>query len=313
MDRSALLHTPLRRPWTNVYGLARSLLAFGTLTTLLVHDPELLFRPLGATQINRGDVWLMDGSLFVLLADHLEWARWIAISILGATVVGWRPRLTGVLHWWVTASFAASAMIVDGGDQLAAVLALLLIPITLTDGRRWHWEAPSARSPTTLAKARGLVAVSAWWVIRLQVAVMYLHAFAGKMEVTEWVNGTVIHYWVNHPVFGVPTWMEPVMDPLVETPVGVMLLTWGPLVLEACLAAGLFMRMRYRPWLLAAGLGFHATIAVVHGLFSFFCSAAAALILYLRPYDAPLPLHRVRGALQRMARTARPTEAEPSG
>jgi len=90
--------------------------------------------------------------------------------------------------------------------------------------------------------------------------------------------------------FGVPDWIAPAIHPLVTHPVGVVALTWGTIALEMVLAAGLFMKERYRPWLLAAGLTFHDLIAIVHGLFTFFFSSATGLILYLRSYDQPFSL-----------------------
>lgn len=308
--------TKLRRPWTNVYGLARSLLAFGTLVTLLVHDPDALFRPLGKAAAEAPITGrLAQWSLFAILSgSYLEVARWIAVAVLLVTISGWRPRITGVLHWWVTMSYSSSAIIVDGGDQLATVLTLLLIPITLTDPRRWHWLKPQSVSPTTSEKAKGLLAYSCWLVIRLQVAVVYLHAFVGKLEVQEWINGTVVYYWFTHPVFGVPSWMEPLVHPLIQNPVGVMALTWGTIALEIVLAAGLFMKERYRPWLLAAGLTFHGMIAVVHGLFTFFFSSAASLILYLRSYDEPFAISqavsRLQGARNKSRRESEATKSK---
>jgi antimicrobial peptide system SdpB family protein len=283
-------------PWTNVYGLARSLLAFGTLSTLSVHGVDALFRPLG-TEMSAvtSDVFLMRWSLFALLGG--EWlvvAKWIAIVILILTVLGWRPRITGLLHWWVSFSFSTSAVVVDGGDQVTAVLTLLLVPITLTDGRRWHWTRPrrgrSGEKGRLLNKIAGLVGLSSLIVTRLQVAIIYFQAAVAKLGVTEWANGTAVYYWVTHPVFGVPDWLETVVLPALAQPAAVMLFTWGVITLEVTLAMGLFMKEAYRPWLLKAGLAFHTAILFVHGLFSFFFPMAAALILYLRSYDQPFPL-----------------------
>lgn len=280
-------------PWTNVYGLARSLLAFGTLITLLFHDPDALFRPLGtAIPEAASHGYFVQWSLFALLSGPLlEIARWIAVAILLITLSGWRPRLTGILHWWVTFSYSSTAVIVNGGDQLATILTLLLIPLTLTDSRRWHWSSAPTNTSTS-HKAMGLVAYSALLVIRLQVAVVYLHSVIGKMGVQEWVNGTVIYYWFTHPVFGVPRWMEPLVHPIIEAPAGVLALTWGAIAIEIVLAMGLLMKKHYRPWVLTVGLAFHAAIVFVHGLFSFFFSMAAALILYLHPYDEPFLFRR---------------------
>lgn len=311
LRRISWLNAPLAAPWTNVYGLARSLLAFGLLVTLVLHTPDALFRPVTAVASSGPGSWFAQWSLFELLSGpQLEWARWIAIGILLVTISGWRPRVTGLLHWWVTVSYSTSAAVVNGGDHVATVLALLLIPVTLTDGRRWHWAAPrkaasdaqsdaspsdasTSDAPTLWQEVGGLVAISALLVVRLQVCVIYFHAAVGKLQVQEWLNGTVTYYWFRHPVFGVPAWMESVVHPVIADPVGVLLLTWGAVALEIALAMALFMKVRYRSWLLVAGLGFHLAIAVVHGLFSFFFSMAAALILYLRPYDVPFAFRRV--------------------
>ena len=124
-------------PWTNVYGAARSLLALSLLLTLAFSDVHVLFRP----AVGIDTVPICNGitgriSLFCLLHGHLALAKAIAIILLLIVASGWRPRITGLIHWWVGVSFMSSAILVDGGDQVASVLALLLVPVTLTDQRR---------------------------------------------------------------------------------------------------------------------------------------------------------------------------------
>lgn len=280
--------TAFRNPWTNVYGVARSLLAFGTLSALLADPVDVLFRPLGMeVREVPNAVGALDWSLFSLLAgDRLWLAELIAVAVLLAVISGWRPRITGVLHWWVTASFAASAVIVEGGDQVAAVLTLLLLPVTLTDPRRWHWQAAPAITRTS-GKVAALVALSCLLVIRLQVAVIYFVSATAKLSVPQWANGTALYYWFTHPVFGFPEAVQPLVVPLLANPWVVTLATWGVLAFEAVLFAGLFMDRRWRPALLKLGLLFHFGIVLVHGLFSFFFAMAAALVLYLWPVDRP--------------------------
>lgn len=274
-------------PWTNVYGLARSTLALGTFITLASHHSDLLFRPMGGEvsgmlQGSGAAQW----SLFNLTPpEHLEWARLFSVLVLLLVIIGWRPRITGVLHWWVSFSFASTAMLLDGGDHVAVVLSLLLLPITLTDNRRWHWSVANESDPGILSQLKRDTAVSAMWVIRLQVAIIYFHAGVAKLAVEEWVNGTALYYWFTNPIFGAPSWLEPVLLPLLTSPVGVTLLTWTVLLLEITLFLGLVIERRWRPALLVLGLSFHAGIILVHGLVSFFCSMAAALILYLRPLE----------------------------
>lgn len=125
-------------PWTNVYGLARTLLAMGTGATLLFSRSTTLFRPawgVPEVPICRG---VSRVGLFCVASHHLEIARWIGIIVLLVVASGWRPRFTGPLHCWVSFSLATSAVMVDGGDQVSQVLTLLLLPVTLTDSRTWH-------------------------------------------------------------------------------------------------------------------------------------------------------------------------------
>src|SRR5262249_34154565 len=155
-------------------------------------------------------------SLFSLLSGPwLPLAHGIAVVVLVLAVIGWRPRLTAFPHWWVTASFAASSVVVEGGDQVAAILALLLLPVALTHSRRWHWDAPPEVQGTA-RKVTALMAASCLTVIRLQVAVIYFFALTGKLAVREWANGTAMYYWLVHPTFGLSEALRPLFLPILE-------------------------------------------------------------------------------------------------
>lgn len=276
-------------PWTNVYGVARTTLACGTLLTLLANDAEALFKPAGSTLASLlTPVPLSKLSLFFLVPEqHLEVARWFAIVCLLVVASGWRPRLTGVLHWWISCSFAVSCAVVEGGDQVIAVMTALLIPVTLTDPRRWHWSTLPDGEASLGRKLAALVAASSFLMIRLQVAGIYFHAAVGKMEAREWVNGTAVYYWLTNPVFGLGDWLQPLVLPWLSSALVVTAATWGAMLLEVFLFMGLVMEKRWRPALLCAGLAFHFSILVMHGLVSFFFAMAGALVLYLRPRDQP--------------------------
>ncbi|HEX5759115.1 MAG TPA: sporulation-delaying protein SdpB family protein [Thermoanaerobaculia bacterium] len=289
-------------PWTNGYGLGRSLLATSTLVTLLAHDPVILFRPLGIGVADLATTLpLVELSLFSLLSEHLVLAKWIAIGVLLVVVSGWRPRVTGVLHWWVSYSFTTSCVIVEGGDQVVSVLALLLIPVTLTDPRRSHWSACSL--PLQGESFRRMLAVSVLWAVRLQVSAIYFFAFLGKSRVDEWANGTAIYYWSVHPLFGASGVVRDGLEPILTNRFGVVVLTWAVIAFEALLAAGLVMKDELRLRLLVLGLAFHAAIAILHGLVTFSLGMAGGLILYLRPVGQPLD---VSGLLVRLRRLSRP-------
>jgi len=281
-------------PWAPTIGVARSCLALGTLLTLAFNHPDLLFRPASGVpaEMVPNCIGLARWSLFCLLEDHLNLARWIAVAGLAVVISGWRPRWTGVLHWWICVSFSASAMVVDGGDTVAGVLALLLIPVTLTDRRRWHWSRPSlshthssSDPPSETSPYMAWVALSALVAIRIQVSGIYLHAAVGKVAVPEWADGTAMYYWLTDPTFGAPQWLSGIVGPLLTQPLSVSLLTWGVIVLEFFLFAALVMPRRAWHIPLVCGLGLHLSIALIQGLVSFGCSMVAALLLYLATFE----------------------------
>ena len=280
-------------PWTNVVGAARTLLALGTLTTLLFNPATHLFMPLGRSLHGIVDRLFPGkyGLFFLFGPEDLEIARWIAIAVLVVVATGWRPRFTGLLHWWISVSWASSGILIDGGDQVTAVLTTLLLPITLTDGRRWHWSRHPVPTPATHAsEIARLVASSTFLVIRLQVAIIYFNAGVAKMFVTEWSNGTAMYYWLSSPLFGAPDWIRPFLDPVVQNPFTVTLFTWSVMLFEVGLAMALVMNRRWWPAFLWTGLVFHLGIGIVHGLVSFGLAMTAALLLYLRPVDQEFSL-----------------------
>ncbi|HEX6372100.1 MAG TPA: sporulation-delaying protein SdpB family protein [Longimicrobium sp.] len=296
----------MTHPWTNVYGVARTILACGLLTTLLIDGVDVLFQPDAfralhqAAPVNRI-------SLFYLMAGApggLQAARWIAIAVLLLVASGWRPRFTGLPHWWVAFSFAASTSVAEGGDQIHAILALLLVPVTLLDPRPSVWRTWTPDLARVREQARAVAAASCFTVIALQVAVIYFQAGVSKMSVGEWANGTAVWYWFTHPVYGMSGAVKELAVRVMMIPAAVTALTWGVIVLEVLLATGLVMDRRHRPLLLKAGLLFHFGIVVAHGLLSFFFAMAGALILYLRPFDEPFSLQPLAAGARRLQAAA---------
>ena len=307
-----------RHPWTNVYGIARTLLALAGAATLAFSPVEALFRPAVGVPTVPACSGVASLSLYCQMPEMLGLARWLAIAGLLVVASGWRPRITGVLHWWIAFSLPASAVTVDGGDHAAAVLALILIPMTLADGRRWHWTSLPQSAPETAGQAsRRLVGWASWWVARLQVAFIYFQAGVAKCAVEQWADGTALYYWLTEPSFGVTGWLQPVVMPLIHNAVTLPLLTWSVIVVEIGLAAGLLLPRRYWGRLLWIGLGLHAGIALLHGLISFSLTMSGALVLFLRPLDEPVDrapldsaLQGVRATWRRLRGVRRPAPAE---
>jgi antimicrobial peptide system SdpB family protein len=277
------------RPWTNVYGLARSMLAVATLLTLLANPAGELFRPLVIDDPGIIDRRAIDGlSLFLLARDHLGLAKVVAILLLVPVIIGWRPRLTALPHWWISYSLAASGSTIDGGDLVAATLSLLLLPVALTDRRAWQWRGiGDGGGPASVAAQTGLL------LVRVQVSVIYLFAAVLKLQSETWSNGTALYYWWTHPKFGgwgPFRWLTDLLGPTRW----VVPMTWGVLVLELCLAFSLVAPPRLRTRLLPVAVLFHVGIALLHGLPTFALTMIAALVMYLRPAWRPFALPELR-------------------
>ncbi len=285
---AAALRWAAASPWTNVYGLARSLLALGTALTLATTPTSVLFtattgRPVGPNCVGPAGF----GLFCVVPIDRLELVRLVAVVLLAVAASGWRPRLTAIPHWWVSFSVATSASVIDGGDHVTQVLTLLMLPVALTDSRRWHWEADGATGSATTR----LIALSALTAIRIQVAGIYAQAAIAKLAVPEWVDGTVMYYWLTDPTYGAPGWLQPIVMPLITTGF-VAVISWSVLALEFALAFALVATKRIWPYLLAVGVLFHVFIAVFLGLVTFGLAMSAALIVYLRPAQEAFALPR---------------------
>jgi antimicrobial peptide system SdpB family protein len=279
-----------RTPWTNVYGLARSVLAAATALTLVFSGTSTLFpvKP-GAAGIGP-----CDGTHALGLFCSVP-APWLGVAS------GWRPRLTGALHFVVAFSFHANAANLDGGDAVAAILALLLLPVTLTDPRRWHWDAPPAARGDARDDAARIVALFGLTMIRVQVAVIYFDACISKFGVEEWTDGTALYYWVDNPQIGAAPLVRAAMHPVLFSR-AVALLTWSVLVAEYVLSAALVMPKRAWGWVLGVGLALHAGIAVIHGIISFSLTMAGALVLYLRPVERTFSFGWAAGWVERTRR-----------
>lgn len=266
-------------PWSSGVGLARTVLALGSAATLAATSPAVLFDPTNAGG-TCGD--LRGAGLFCALpGGGGQLARWLGVLVLLVVASGWRPRITAIPHWYVSWSLLSNAVVPDGGDQLTAILTLLLVPIGLTDRRRWHWQRPDGTGQG-IGTGR-VVAAAALLMIQAQVAVVYFQSSIAKLGVREWADGTAMFYFFRHPLFGSPPWLRPLTDLATSTPVGVALVTWAPLAIELAIALAILMGARAKRVLLFTGIAFHGVIALTMGLVSFAFAMTGALLLYLLP------------------------------
>lgn len=241
-------------------GLGRSLIAAAHLSILLFTSDDDLF-PLGAEcgGIRAVSPWCLDPAV----------ARYGTITVLVLVISGYRPRWTCVPHWYVTFGFAASLVAPTGGEHLAKVVALLLVPVLLGDDRTWHWSLPS----TPMAPHWHGAAAAGHLALRALVVSVYAQALLTKLAEPEWLTGTALHYVLQDPYFGATPAMAALLEPASSV------LTWGTLVAEAFLALSPLGGRGVRVWAVATGFVLHTAIAVVLGLVAFGLTMVGLLLI----------------------------------
>ncbi|WP_294275662.1 sporulation-delaying protein SdpB family protein [uncultured Chryseobacterium sp.] len=278
--KSLILFLERKSIFNERLAFVRSIFALGALLTLLFNNvPELAdFELLANKQdmIFVRNIPLTNFSIFSFLG--LEVGKYASILILLSVFTGFIPQVTGLLQAWVHYSICNSFLIVEGGDQIASNLTILLVLICLFDNRLNQWR------PERKSEGRKPVNVFFnvyYFLIILQVAIIYLHSGIGKLYNEEWRNGTCAYYWFTHNVFGAPVWIQKIYNIFTLSKFA-PLFTWSVIILELLLFACILATNRKLKYIfLIIGLIFHLSIIFTHGLVSFFCSMAAALILYL--------------------------------
>lgn len=275
-------------PYTSVIGISRSLIALGTMLTLIFNSHSVIIqRGVGGKTFNpllNHDEKLNQLNFFLLFGvENYNIAKILAILILALVISGFLIKISAILHWWVSISFFYSSSVIDGGDQIAIIITFLLLPLCLTDNRKNHWE--TIKPYFSVNNMFGLFSV---FIIRLQVAIIYFHAAVGKFVVEEWANGTALYYWFNHSFFGAPDSFIPFLNLLLSIDWVVTFLTYGVLIFELLLFLALTASIKYRKTLLPFAILFHFFIIIFHGIFSFFFSIVGGLILFLLPISKPL-------------------------
>ncbi|TDX00388.1 antimicrobial peptide system SdpB family protein [Dinghuibacter silviterrae] len=276
------MHKERPSPFTRVYGLSRSLLAIGTLLTLLFNPVDYIFVTSKSIHPAQLDFYKHINLFYLVGFDHLVIAKMIAVIILIIVISGYYPVVTGILHWWVSYSLFNAAVIVDGGDQITQILTFLFIPLTIMDPRPNHWTEPTKNYPYA-NYIGGLILT----LVRIQVSILYFNAGISKFSVPEWLNGTAMYYWLGNNTFGPADYLRPFATLLTYNPIVVLLLTWGSILFEILLSASIFFSEKGKKRMLILGLMFHLFIFLFLGLGSFFFAMAGSLIIYLYPVKKP--------------------------
>jgi antimicrobial peptide system SdpB family protein len=252
--------------------VGRCLLAVATLSELLFTADAGLFgdgpRCVGISSLS---LWCLGGAV----THSTLLARVLSIAVLLVVASGYRPRWTGVPHWYVTFSLFSTLVTPNGGDGAAAVATLLVIPICLGDARAWQWATPvDPPSPGWRGSA-----FAAHMVFRLQLVIIYVVAAVSKIVDPAWRQGIAMHYVFSDPEFGLPAHSWPVISALAGSGLLIHALTWSVIALQLFVAVGGVGPRRLRFAALLAGVGLHVAIILVMGLPSFGLAMVGLLLI----------------------------------
>ncbi|MFI6479283.1 sporulation-delaying protein SdpB family protein [Nonomuraea sp. NPDC050663] len=259
--------------------VGRSLLAVAELAVVVFNSDSNLFPRIPELPAGPRCDGLRGLSLWCVGEQWPILSRILAAVILLAVASGYRPRWTCVPHWYIMFSLSASMPSPNGGEQVARVLALLLVPICLGDGRRWHWQRPVRPLPPAWRGA----AYAASLVMRVQVVVIYVDAALSKLLEPAWRDGTAMRYVINDPFVGPPDMVRALVESGEAEGRLLLLLGWGTIVVELFLACAVLGRARLRASGLLVGGVLHGTIFVFLGLGSFELVMISLLIIVTLP------------------------------
>ena len=262
----------------NSYNVCRTSLAVGLLLTLLFNSNYILF---GKNPPDIDSFHFYKANLFFIMPPMI--AKIIAVIGLISVISGFYPRLTGILQWYITYSFLTYCDIFDGGDQLSSNLTFFLIPLTIFDNSKNHWKDGGIKYQNNYFIQ--ILQKIFFNLILVQVCIVYLHAFVGKLAIEEWTNGTAVYYWLTNTYFGINPAFTETARYILSNEFVTTFITWGTLFLEFTLSAFIFVSRndKRRYFLFFVAVFFHFSIFLFHGLASFFFAAFAALTIYLIP------------------------------
>ncbi len=264
-------------------GLVRSLLALSLLLTLFFNADSTLFPNAFISSLNSNDLSIKF-NLFYIFRDNLWISRIVAILILAVVISGFYPRFTGVLHWYIVFSYFNANYITEGGDRLMVIATLLLVPVTILDNRKNHWQRSVFQSPASLLAANFFVLL-----INANTAVLYVYTAVDKIIKNEfWREGTAVYYFFNNVLYGAPDYLLSSLNSILRVEGIAFVMNWAVLLFEIFLGCAMFFSAKFKRKLFVPAVLFHLSIAYLFGLISFFIVMCGLLILYLLPLEKKL-------------------------
>ena len=252
------------------YALLRIALGAVGLLSVIGLTPIGLYWPLDGLSPLPGSgvrVWIAAHDLDNLLGTVLF--VWLACSFTAMTVGLWSDLAVFLSFVGLVAETHWNNLPLSSAHQVATVLLFCLL--WTSTGQLWSLDARRRDGPPQPAPAWPL------WLMRAQVAIIYLSSGLHKFAYPMWRDGTAVHWALNLNGFH----RFPAPWPATLAPVEV-LLTWGTLFFELTFWAFVLFR-RTRPWALVAGIGLHLGLFLSLELGPFSPLMVASYLCYLAP------------------------------
>ncbi|QFZ21313.1 hypothetical protein [Saccharothrix syringae] len=270
IGRAAEHHDPRGLP----LAFGRSALAAAQLAVLAANSDRVLFHSTvtwDCDGVRAPGLWCLTGTA----GPGAVLARAVAVVVLVAVLVGFRPRWTCVPHWYVAFSFAADATATNGGDRVTQVATALLVPLCLGDDRVWQWGAVRGPLPPHWRGA----ALAGLLGIRVQLCLMYLAAAVSKLGDPEWRRGTALHLVLHDPDYGASASVRDALGPVLGSYWLMALATWAVIAAQLVLAVTVLGGPAARRAALVLGTALHVAIGVVLNLPAFGLAVIALLVV----------------------------------
>lgn len=260
--------------WTKELGIVRTLIALSTLLTLIFNSSEILF----LTGLENELFLLQDNVDYINIYtwfNSFSYGKMFSIIVLLFVILGLYPRITCVFHWLVTYSFTITSTCTDGGDQVASIITLLLIPICLVNTRSSHWKSQK----NEFNYYKNSIAFIFTLLILLQIFIIYFFASTGKFQSEVWQNGTAFYYYSTLPQMGLSEgFIFDIFNFIIKSPIILTLSTWSILILELFIAIGILIKNKIlRKYVYFLGFLLHISIILFYGILSFSLTMIACL------------------------------------
>lgn len=153
----------------------------------------------------------------------------------------------------------------NGGDPVAQIACMLLIPVCLGDRWTWQWRPPKVPLPPTWRGA----SYAALLTVRVQASIIYGTAAVSKLIYPQWRDGTALYSIAFDPNFGMPLALRRLVQPVLRSYPLLATATWAAVAAEVAISVLVLCGWRVRRWALTLAAILHIGIAATMGQVSF--------------------------------------------